>query len=288
MKRLIPLFLILPLVLSCAQQSDLPPEQVMRNMIIANREMRSAHFLGTASFSGIPILPLGINDGEVRWEGDMQDAGRQLQFSLALSGNQAEDATSSMRIAADIIVLDSTEVYLRLDDLSLKEDATTDPASQLTSLLGNTWWSLTPQSARDGAALSPDPRYLRMQAETVRVEKNRGITTLNGRDVFLYDVTIDPEAYRSFMTSLSTSSGSQLMKSASGTALQIPQGEGSLWIDTQTFLLQRAQWNIRLNDDAQLRMDITFSKQQEPVTILPPPGPLPFPVNGSDAFLLTD
>lgn len=280
MRRFLPTIFLVTLLVACARPGDLPQEEVMERMILANQTLRSARFSGTAQFSGLPLLPLAIENGEVDFEGAIQDAGRQLEMTIDVRGSRAKDNGDSLSINADIIVLDSREVYLKIAELSLSDSAVQDPGAQLSSLLGETWWSLTPPVSSDAVPISPDPAYLRMQAETVRIVKDHGITDLSGRDVYLYDVEIDPEKFRSFLA---------LQPSGSGVTLDtIPWGEGTLWIDASTFVLYRARWNIVMEQDATLRIDVVLRNHQEPVAIEPPQQALPFPTIGTDTLFLTD
>ncbi len=263
--------LVLPLLSACARASTESPAAVLEKAVQAARSLRSAHVEGEAVFHELPVLPLGVGDGVARFEGDLQDAGRQLRMRVDLTGSRVDGAERrSIDASADIIVLDGSETYLRLRSLSLGRTPSDDPARQVEALLGGLWWSLTPARTEAEEEVTPDPRFLRMQAEAVRVVRDRGIVGYDGAEAFLYDVQTDPAKLSAVL------GGPGAMPDA------LPQAEGTLWIDTQSYVLRRAQWNIRMPEGGTLELDLAFSDFDATVTITPPEDALPFPANGMD------
>ncbi|GEM_PF-2376778 len=289
MRRSLPALLLLPLLAACSRTSNLPPEVVLERTVVANQAVESAHVEGTANVQNLSLFAVNMKEGVLRFEGDMQDGGRQLFLDLNLTGIMTDGDRNTMEADAALIVLDGRETYVRLNELNVSEEnPANDPMRQIAATLAGHWWSLSPVSPWKEAAVTPDPHFLRMQSETVIVVRDNGIKSLDGRDVHLFDVRMDPVKLQAFLSSQLAASGAVMEESSTGTTVvtNAPDADGSLWIDTKTYLLHKARWIVRLKNGESVEFTISFSDHQKPVAIVPPNDALPFPSNASDLLQL--
>lgn len=234
---------------SCIQPGDLPAEQVLLRSSVANRGLTSARF----SVRTAATDERGLN-AEANVDGVMQQGGRQLSMNIGTTGQSA--AGMSWNASGKVVVLSENEIYLNIHELG------TTPLHPLLSSPGfaglqDKWLRLPGGNAAvPTEPLTPDPAFLRMQSDIIRVVRDRGIVTLDGRSAYRYDVEIDPIKLSSFLSSQQSSGSVMALPDLS--ALQSATGE--IWIDEETFLLTRANWHISTLYEGE-PIDVSLSMQ---------------------------
>lgn len=102
-----------------------------------------------------------------------------------------------------------------------------------------------------GVSVEPDDLYLLpLPATLLKVVQDRGRTQLDHRTVYRYDVALrDTEAEN--LLDILTESPSPLPTFRS---------TGTLWIDTESFLLRRSTWDVTTQaGDEMMKLDVTFN-----------------------------
>ncbi len=269
------------LLASCVRAGNLRPSEVLTKATDASQNLDSAMYTIDASFHGNTDVLSGNLDGKVSIAGNMTNAGHQLAFSLKTSIDRLESDNQSTHIDAsgDFVIGGEKDVYMKVDALTV-----TPPNSLITtdliSHLLNQWWLIPTESGSQAPAsnVAPDPAMLRMQTSVISVLKDRGLTDINGHTAYLYDVTIDPEKMRAYITDLYKKNGKT--PSAQELTLSTMNAKGMIWIDAQTFVIHRIVWDIASTEAThplQVHLDVTISDHNKPVTITLPTNATPFP-----------
>lgn len=265
----------------CAKPSVLPPAQVLENAVRAARELRSAAFNGEfdmrdANETGSETRTQG------RFEGRMQDGGRQLALTAHLETAVTREGEQGMSVTADarFVVADENEVYLFLDAFRSDPPLPVLGEDGLDALLGR--WLLLP-AAESGAALAPtpDPYLLSLQTAALTVRKDRGIIRYGDRNAYHYDVGIDVAKLRTFLEETAGQRQTPLPP-AKLDALAALRFDGEAWIDAETFHVLALAWGVRSDEktglqQGMLRLEMTDHGKAEP--IVPPQGAQPLPEN---------
>lgn len=285
MNRFFPALFSVVFVVSCTRAGDLPPSQVLHKAAETSQTLESAAFTVHAVFSGETDIIDGNWDGNAHATGTLTDGGKQLQFALNVDAEKrdAQNAVSTIVLSSDMIVAAENEVYLRLNTFSIEPASLILPPELLGQLM-NQWWripSASGSSLENPADITPDPSLLRMQASVVTVTKDHGLTDIQGRDAYQYDVTIDPAKLKEYLQEVARVSGKDA--TADIDALAGLQTNGTLWIDADTFHIHRITWNISSTDAArpqELQLDIGITNHNAPVTITLPDNAALFPGAG--------
>lgn len=231
---------------SCARPSPLPPGVVLRRASQATQDLASARYAITGELTSGKD---GSSHGTATIDGVLQDSGKQTQFTLTLAGSFANEGRSyNANGSMEVIVSWNQELFLFLKDLVVEPaHPLLDQAS--VELFRGKWWKI-PDATQDGASLSvtPDPRMLEAQAEVVKVERDRGMTTIDGRSVYHYDVSLDREKLVAYMKRIAEGRGETLSIEELQEKLQGLVATGELWIDAETFFVHRLTWNVRKED----------------------------------------
>jgi hypothetical protein len=243
------------LLASCALINSPSPAEVLRKSAIANQELLSANFMLNADFDAVSEMFDGQTSGTINAEGVLQNGGRQMDVMLRGSGMKE---TSAERWTVDVrsIIADERNAYINVNELSISEKL-----SAYEQLRGG-WWKL-PSMGTSDAPVSPDPRFLRMQAEAIDVIKDNGITLLDGHSVHHYDVIVNKAKLAAFISAAEEDQEE----------LAALQMSGEVWIDARTYVIRKAHWVIHSSDalrpfDINLTIDVTA--HGEPVMIVPP------------------
>lgn len=231
---------------SCARPSTLPPDDVLRRASQATQDLASARYtIEGALTSGKDAG----SHGTANIEGILQDSGKQTQFTLTLAGSFANEGRSyNANGSMEVIVVWNQELFLFLKDLVV------EPAHPLldrasVELFRGKWWKI-PEASQGNAAITvtPDPRMLEAQAEVVKVDRDRGMMTIDGRSVYHYDVSLDREKLAAYMKRIAEERGETLSVEELQEKLQGLVATGELWIDAETFFVHRLTWNVRKED----------------------------------------
>ncbi len=255
---------------SCVTPGDLPAEEVLMRSSVANRGLVSARFSIHTQWTNDEGL-----DGSIDAGGLMQQGGRQLRMNVTTSG-KTTDGTAWSGIG-EMIVLSENEVYMNIQQANAVPPHPLLLSPAFSQLMGK-WLRLPSQGEITPAeTLTPDPRFLRMQSDIIRVVRDRGIVNLNGRDAYRYDVEVDPERLAAFLQEASgdASTAESLLRQLSGVT-----ANGEIWIDAENFLLTRANWNVSLSHmqpsiDVAVQMQLTDIGVQAAIIAPSPVEPLP-------------
>ncbi|MBI1812425.1 hypothetical protein HY285_01580 [Candidatus Peregrinibacteria bacterium] len=245
MRRLTPSCAILcALVLnSCAQRSLLPPAEVLHRAALASSTLRSATYTATADIAfGEKSSAVG---GHLSLDGRLQDGGKQTQFHLIVTAHLGNgDAMHDVNADADVIVASPTEIYLRVNSVSVHPPL---PAFSLDALNAfKDKWVRLPAAARpDGAStLTPDPGVLRAQSEVVTVTRDRGIESIDGHRAYHYDVSLDREKLLGFLRTSAAARSAAFDEANARSFVSAFDASGELWIDADRFFVDAVSWAI--------------------------------------------
>lgn len=260
---------------SCVAQNSVSPEEVLNKSSVANSGLVSAHIALDVQLSSADVSS-GATDGSLNVQGNMQQGGKQLDLMFDSAGSTTSPAQSfTWKAAGRLIVLSDQESYLTVNSL---DTAPILPVLSTPAFNGftNTWFRL-PVVATPSATLTPDPRFLRLQSDAIRVTKDFGIDTSDETPMYHYAVAVDPQRLQTYLERIS-GSGSDAVKEMQS-MLAGYEATGEIWIDKQTFLLTKAVWNVAKKDDP--AFTLTFSMHLtdagKPVVITAPSDTKPFP-----------
>ncbi|MBI3618704.1 hypothetical protein HY213_01570 [Candidatus Peregrinibacteria bacterium] len=243
MRRLTPPCAILcALILgSCAKPSVLPSAEVLHRAVLASSTLRSATYSATADIAfGEKSSAVG---GHLTLVGRLQDGGKQTQFHLTVTAHLGNgDAMHEVNADADVIVASQTEIYLRVNSVSVHPPTTTFSLDALNAFKGK--WVRLPAAAKpDGVStLTPDPGVLRAQSEVVTVTRDRGIETIDGHRAYHYDVSLDREKLLGFLRTSAAARSAAFDEANARSFVSAFDASGELWIDADRFFVNALSW----------------------------------------------
>lgn len=259
---------------SCSRAPSEDPLVVLDRAATKAQSLDSAAFDIDFSYSSSEP-PLAVSGTA---EGVMAHAGRQL--SLSFRGNMRlpdDGPDKTVSIAGNFIVADTGDAYLRIQradgSILMLPGVGLIPDTML-----DTWYSFeSPSSGVD--AVSPDPSYLAMQTSSLSIVRDRGIDRIDGYDCYRYDVAIDREKLLAFLERTASEKHEQFDRASAETFLKTHDAQGRLWIDVETSVIRRIEWQLSSVDGAPA-MDASFAlhlqKHGETVEISPPSNAIPF------------
>jgi hypothetical protein len=253
---------------ACARPISMAPEDVLNRSSVANSGLLSARLSFEAELTDANLQSEQTHVS-LTAQGTMQQGGRQLDLAFATEGNTATGTQPmTWNATGRLTVVSENEVYVRVDALEA------NPALPLPADLSGVWYRL-PSTGQSPADITPDPRYLRLQSESVRVTKDHGIVSMGGKRLYHYDVVIDPQRLAAYLSTLPE----EVDAEGIAQTLSAYEATGEIWIEEDTFLLTKAVWNIRKKEDdtfsLQLAMNITDAGL--PVTVTAPEDAQPLP-----------
>ncbi len=259
---------------ACVSHQGLPADQVLKKAAGVGQNLESADFDGVVDFNwkqgaASYMFHLILN-------GTLNNAGRDTQLGVAATGT-IRDATQSYDIDANVqtISLDNGEnVYLKLDKLDTSPAYPPLSGKQLLSFM-NRWWKLpSDKKPADAQAITPDPRLLRAQTEIVSVTSDHGIRSVDGHNVYMYDVTIDHAKLAAFLRTLATQNAQAFDESQTEAFWQMFDAKGSLEINADTFAIEQLTWKLEPTKGSEvpaITFTIHFSNQNHAANIAAPP-----------------
>lgn len=211
----------------------------------------------------------------IRMEGILHDAGKQMKFQLdADAAIVTPEDSFTIDATLEVIVASESEVYMNLHSLTVQPP---NPILRpdLVGKLASKWW-LLPQddSMPVTGQVTPDPRLLHAQSQVVRIVKDNGIISMNGSQVYHYDVELDKEKLVSYLQKLAEGDESFDITEVKE-SLKSVVATGELWIDAETYYVHKLQWNIEgypmdTGGETSLDFTVTFTDQNNAPDILPP------------------
>ncbi|PIR52841.1 hypothetical protein COU76_04305 [Candidatus Peregrinibacteria bacterium CG10_big_fil_rev_8_21_14_0_10_49_10] len=240
------------------QVSSPPPEEVLRKAADASIALQSARY----ELSGDVVyqnVDASRTTGKITLNGVLLNAGEQLSFHAILgirTGHEQGDEILSADV--ELIVGALQDVFLRLNSFVSEGPSPLFSAERAHQFTG-TWWRI-PSKKEQSTSLSmtPDPRLLNAQAQVVRVVRDRGLTTIHDRQVYRYDILLDREKLFAYLKAGAEQKGEVLDEDAVSTSLGDLKGEGEIWIDAETYVVQRLLWHLSAASLARVH-DVTAS-----------------------------
>lgn len=271
----------------CAVPSSIAPEEVLRQSSLAHQTLQSAALDIDVDFTMYSELFGGNMNGTAEITGAMQEGGRQVDVHIRAKadGQTTEGESSSWELSAQMIVAGESETYMKLTSF------TSDPPSLIAvsplfeQLQGNWWIFPSEASPVPATPVTPDPEFLKMQSEAIRITDDNGIVSYAGRRAHHYDVTLDPEKLMTYLENVARDRGETFSRQETEAALKGWDATGEIWIDAQTYYLLNAQWHVEGSEEehpSTLTFSVNVSDHNSHITITPPANAQPFPI---DAFL---
>jgi len=225
--------------------------EVLRQAAEKSRTLQSARF----SVNGLFQMEGGTlpSAGTFDLKGSMQDAGSTVSLDADIDtiitpgGNRSQ--LFRVRGAGSVILLSQKDLYFRLASL------TTEPASslfqpELINLLIQRWWLLPSAPSQQGLGslpggeMTPSPNVLRVQSQVVRVVKDLGLTTMEGKSAYHFQVTIDSEKLLQYFEEVARSRNEPFDKEKFLESTKDFSALGEMWIDQESLFLRQVQWSI--------------------------------------------
>lgn len=251
-------FIAALLLVSCAHPSDLPSDEVLKRAIEASGKMVSANFTLTGDIRMTSSeTPASLH---ADMAGTLQDGGRMTSFTLALSGLMTSGGQES-KATVDVEVISEREsdVYVLLRSLMIDPPIGAFSSESLQAYIGQ-WWKFPSNSAKPAtvSTVAPDPEILKAQTQIVSVLSDRGIETMNGRDAYAYDVTIDPERFVAFLRTLSEKKGKPFDEASIRKEIAGYDAKGELWIDHETYYVHKIIWSLQPKETMRVPYELSF------------------------------
>lgn len=248
-------------------QSTLTSDEVLSRAVRAVQTLDSADYRAEGNFT---LRNEGYSvDGTAHIDGTLADAGAQVRFVVDTDAEVVLPTSEfSFSGSMEVVVMTEDDIYLNVHSLSTKPDTALFKPEMLQAVTEK-WWILTGSEPTPLESISPDPRLLQAQAEVVSVTKDKGIETVNGRLAYSYDVELDSEKLLSYLKSHSNSEGDGPKDIGS------IQGSGQLWIDAETYYVQKIIWNIK-TDTSSAAFTVNFTNHNSAAAITPPSNAVEF------------
>lgn len=276
------LTLVCTALVACAptqqqKSSDIAPEDVLDKAAKATQTLESAQYVLEGDFDA--TTETTATSGTMRLDGVLRNAGEQLRFQFDTDADvQTTDGNVSLTASTEMIVLNEDEVYLNVHSFQTQPSAALIRPEIIGNMAG-TWWLLPKmqQGANAGASVTPDPTMLRAQAQVVRVTKDRGISTVGGRDVHVYDVELDIDKLVAYLRAVAAEQGEPFDAAKVRASFVDVVASGQLKIDTETYYVQSLRWVIQSfpvsTGSLSASFTITFRNHNNAPDILPPENP---------------
>ncbi|MAE68570.1 MAG: hypothetical protein QF793_03235 [Candidatus Peribacteraceae bacterium] len=266
------------LLVACSEQaptqSSIPPEEVLQRATRAVQTLDSAQYVLQGDFDMKSNTFAAI--GTARMDGMLASGGEQLRFQLDLTADiDSFEGPSSIAGTLEVVVISEEEVYMNIHSLSSQPSSTLFRPEMIGVIAGK-WWLLsegdTPPAVE---SVSPDPRLLQAQAQVVSVTRDRGMTTINGRDVHHYDVALDTEKLVAYLSAVAEENGGEFDAAEVRKEVKAIEASGQLWIDAETYYVQKIEWvvqslPINRGGAASVKFTITFRNHNDAPAIVPP------------------
>ncbi|TSC59018.1 MAG: hypothetical protein Greene041619_199 [Candidatus Peregrinibacteria bacterium Greene0416_19] len=276
MSRILPCLLLVGVSLSaCAPVVRLPPDEVLRRAAAAVRTLKSARYAVDGKvetvFSALPA------SATLRMDGQLEEGGRRHLSAFSLAGTVTiRGEEHDVSVQASIFTPAPGETYLRMNAFTV-DPAVADPILDSVRALQGKWVSLpgVAQGGRGGTQ-APDPQLLQLQAHVLRVDRDLGIATVDGRRAYRYAVSVDSEALSRFLRQSSQQRDEIFDAKRASTWLELFDATGDIFIDATTYYVHRMQWTYKVPahsisvGDMRGTVSITLSEHDRVGALTPP------------------
>lgn len=224
------------LLLSACGSSRPDPQEVISRSVRATQAMRSVQFnlSGQVHFWS---LQLSV-DGAVTASGATAEGGKSVFAAVGFDGELGQgDMKAPASAEADLSLLPSGELAVRVRALDGLPFDIIFPSAQRDAMLDR-WVRLVAGST--GTVVTPEPRLLDAQAESIAVTEDLGETTIRGVKVQHYRVAIDKQKFAAYLAR----AGAERGETASFAWFENLAADGEIWIDAETALVHRIRWSV--------------------------------------------
>ncbi len=261
------------LLTACSWSSRPDPAELLSRAVRTTQGLHSVAFDLTASVR-FWSLQLAVT-GDLTASGALVSDGQLIRAAGAFQGELgAGDNTSPATVQAEIAHLANGEVDLRLQSASGPMIDLILPASLRSAATGQ-WRRIIRGSS--GTVVNPEPQVLDAQANALAVTDDLGRTQLRGVNVVHYQVTVDPEKLRAYLSRAAENRGERLADDALQTTVDAMQANGELWIDPATALVHRVRWSVSDPVSKNLTLELTLDLHDHDLVL-----PIEAPTDVSD------
>lgn len=260
---------------ACSRGGVEDPATVLERAAVNAQGLESAAFDVTFDYS----VPEGFSARGTA-EGVLAEGGRQLSFSVNASVTvPSEGLDKTVSVDGDVVVAGENEAYMRIrradGSVPFLPGIGLVPPEML-----DTWFSLGSGTASGSSSMTPDPSFVAMQVQVIRVTEDRSYEEVDGEDCYAYDVTIDRDKALAYLERTSQDRGQAFDRQATEEFLSLYDAKGTMWIDAETSVIRRISWTFDPAPDAVDAAGGSFTLHLEhhndPVEISPPAGAVPF------------
>ncbi len=283
MKKYLSLSFLIAFLVACTPQESIPmmdPDEVLKRSAEASRNLESADYTATVQFSVGGANNTIQAQGNTRITGSLQNAGEQLHFMIDGSADGKDmGGDFSINGKLEIIVAGKDEVYLRVHSLTSSTEHSLFKSEIIEKISGQ-WFQLPMAgNSKNLTAVTPDPGLIQAQTEVVKVMEEKGIKTVNGRKTYHYKVAVDHDRLLAYLQRAADEKGEELYAENVRDIVDNVIMEGELWIDTETFYIQKLKWDITNGDEEEgtvISFAVTMKNHNSADPITPPEGAEPF------------
>lgn len=277
-------FFVCLLLMACAPGQragvhSLAPEEVLQRAAKATQSLESAQYVVQGDFESKVDTQSML--GTVRMDGMLQHAGEQLRFQLDVDTDIDDlSGASSVSGTVEVVMIAPDEVYMNIHALTSQPSSTLFQPDVIGKIAGSWWLLPSGDTPPVTGTVTPDPRLLQAQAQVVEVTKDRGVTTVNGRETYHYDVALNKDKLVAFLATAASQKGEVFDAQQVREDLEQLQASGQLWIDAEEFFLQKITWVLQSlpigGGTASASLTVTFRNHNAAPPILPPSEFKPF------------
>lgn len=246
MRRLVTITIIGVLFLSaCRREGDLTSAEVLRRATLESMTLQSADVTLHVDLS---VRKTGLlAQGNALLQGRLGHGGQQAAFAVNAQGSLATTGAPAVFTLAADGVLDGKDAYLHIRSLSSEPP---HPSLTGSGTLLNQWWKFAGLMGDGNAqSLTPDPRFLRAQAEVVTVTRDDGLVDVSGHDAYQYQVAIDPDRLVALLQKAAQEEGREFDEQKVRADIGRYTATGEMWIDAETFVVHALSWTVLSKDD---------------------------------------
>lgn len=290
MKRLL-LFVLVPIFLtSCEQVEKLSADEVLKMSAAASKNLASANFniKGTYAFENEDRFSV---NGNLEAEGVFQRKGEDVAGLIKTNARIPKGKkVISADIEAEVISITGSDPFVKLNKLAVGPYFPLFSPDIVKRLEGQWWRIPSDDASRPEQSISPDPALFHIQSQVVDVVSDHGFSSVNRKRAYHYEVIIDHEKLKTYLETLSSEIENGMTQEAIESLVKGMEARGEIWIDAETFYLNRIRWTIapfNITESSKLALSfvITFSNINSAPDIKIPEGARPFLLEN---LLMTD
>ncbi len=261
------IFTVLALA-ACSRGGAEDPAVVMERAAETAGQLRYAAFDASFSYATRdPDMDIGASA-----RGSLADGGRQLSFSFdADVTTETDGVDQTVSTEGRVIVADENEAYLNLSKVDGSVPFLPGIGLVPDEMLGR--WLSVGSTASGSFGVTPDPSFIALQTQTLRVTNDRSYDEIDGHNCYVYDVTIDPAKMLEFLKRIADERGQPFNRAEAEATLAAYEAEGTVWIDAETSVIRKISWTFASAEGApkaDASFDLHLSDHDVPVEISPP------------------